>query len=182
MYPGKLEAQNPAYKGAAEASPLMIRRDVTKNMWELANEIPLNTLMNNMRKEARATYMGDWGGKYCVEQWPEMKSFVVDAPVSLAAPLLFGGPDDENSSVGEEAPPLDESTSGEEPEDNSSEDSTDEDGPSGEKEEYDPYDEDQGQWPITAEEEEEKVPQKSARGRGRPRGRGGSLSKRSRGK
>ena len=181
VYSGPHEAKNPAYKGAAAASPLMIRRDLTKNMWERANETPINTLMNNMKKEARATYTGDWAGKYCVEQWPEMKSFVVGAPVALAAPVPFESLDDENSSAGEEGPPVEESTSSEEPEDNSSKDSTDEDAPSGEKEEYDPYDEDQGLWPITAEEEEEKVPEKSTRGRGRGRGRGRSSNKRSRG-
>ena len=59
-----------------------------------------------------------------MEQWPEMKSFVVVAPSAVAAPLPGF-----NSSSGEEDQPLGESSSGEDPEDQSSKDSSDEDGP-----------------------------------------------------
>ena len=54
---------------------------------------PFNDQLNTMRKQARASYMGDWGGRHCVEQWPEMKSFVVAALIAIAAPLAIQGPD-----------------------------------------------------------------------------------------
>lgn len=183
VYSGKADKHNPMFKSAKEASAaLMIRSETTKSMWDLANEIPLNNQINNMRKQARATYMGDWGGKYCIEQWPEMKSFVADAPVASGAPLAIERLEDENSSSGEEGPPVEESTSGEEPEDNSSDDSSDEDGPPPKDDVYDPYDEDQGYWPPTLKESEQEVPEKPGRGRGRPAGRGPSSCKRGRGK
>ena len=180
VYPGKPDKHNPAFKSAAVASALMIGRVATKSMWDLANVIPLNTQINKMRKEARATYMGDWAGKYCIEQWPEMKSFVADAPVAVGAPLAIEAPDDENSSAGEEGPPIEDSSSDEYPEDNSSHESSDEDRPPPRDDVYDPYDEEQGNWPTSVQEEEEKVPEKAGRGRGR-RGRGASSYKRSRG-
>ena len=96
------KSSNPAYKGAAQATALIIRRVETKSMWDLATETPLNTQINTMRKQSRTTYMGDWGGRNYVEQWPEMKSFVVDAAVAVAAPLAIEAPDFENSSSGEE--------------------------------------------------------------------------------
>ena len=106
----------------------------------------------------------------------------MDAPVAVAAPLTIEGPDSENSSSDEEDQPLGESSSGEDPENQSSKDSSNEDGPPPDDQAFDPYDQEQGHRPTTAEEVEEKLPEKAARTRGRPRVPGDSSSKRGRGK
>ena len=69
-----------------------------------------------------------------------IKSFVVAALVAVVAPVAIEGPDFDDSLSAEEGPPLEKSSSGEDPEDQSSKDSSDEDGPPTEDEALDPYD------------------------------------------
>ena len=108
-----------------------------------------------------------------------MKTFTSAVGPSEAPRIDFRSPDDsEDSSAGEEMPPLEDSTEGEDPSDPSSCSSSEEEAPQLGPEPYDPYQEDQGQWPDTEEPEEQKMPVVVAPRRGGGRG----SSKRSRGR
>jgi hypothetical protein len=183
VYPGNPKKGNAAYLSALVAAPLKIPRTEITTKWERSALIPLNTQMNRMRKQARATYFGNWAEQNCSEQWPEMKTFAPAAGPLEVHRVGFRLPDDsEDSSADEEMPPLEDSTEGEEPSDRSSCSSSEDEVPLFGPAPYDPYDEDQGVWPEPAEPEEQKMPVIVAAKRGRPAGGGRGSGKRGRGR
>ena len=159
VYPGNPKKGNAAYLSALVAAPLKIPRTEINTKWERSALIPLNTQMNRMRKQARATYFGNWAEQNCSEQWPEMKTFAPAAGPREAPRIDFHAPEDsEDSSAGEEIPALEDSTDGEDPSDPSSSSSSEDEARQFGPAPYDPYDEEQGTGLILQNQRNKKCP------------------------
>ena len=194
IYPGKPDKHNRSYKGADEASTVKVERTELLTKWERAALVHLDTQVDVMKKHARATYFGHWAGTNCIEQWPEMKSFIPAAePYRMPAAMHFPDDDIAESSAGEDDEDViaeiseddyhsDNSTKGSKVSSSaSSKASSDEDVPKEGPAPYDPYTDDLGDG-DTAEPEEEKAPARPLSRRSRPaiglaKGRGGKRGK-----